>query len=54
MSRLRRMDLGAAPAQYSQLLDCICSWGQAANILELITDWLTESLPKKVLTLCNA
>uniref|UniRef100_A0A3P8N6D9 Non-SMC condensin II complex, subunit G2 n=1 Tax=Astatotilapia calliptera TaxID=8154 RepID=A0A3P8N6D9_ASTCA len=49
MSRLRRMDSGAAPAQYSQLLDCLCSWGQAADILELITDWLTESLPKKVL-----
>lgn len=47
MSRLRRMDSGAAPTQYSQLLDCICSWGQAANILELITDWLTDSLPKK-------
>lgn len=54
MSRVRRMDSGAAPAQYSQLLDCLCSWGQAADILELITDWLTESLPKKVLALCNA
>lgn len=54
MSRLRRMDSGAAPTQYSQLLDCICSWGQAANILELITDWLTDSLPKKVVTLCHA
>ncbi|XP_030612385.1 condensin-2 complex subunit G2 isoform X3 [Archocentrus centrarchus] len=48
LSRLRRMESGAVPAQYSQLLDCICSWGQAADILELITDWLTESLPKKV------
>ncbi|XP_047468058.1 condensin-2 complex subunit G2 [Mugil cephalus] len=47
LSRLRRMDSGAVPAQYCQLLDCICSWGQAADILELITDWLSESLPKQ-------
>ncbi|KAM4533926.1 condensin-2 complex subunit G2 isoform 1-T2 [Odontesthes bonariensis] len=47
LSRLRRMDSGAAPTQYSQLLDCICSWGQAADVLELLTDWLTEALPKK-------
>ncbi|XP_037613315.1 condensin-2 complex subunit G2 isoform X2 [Sebastes umbrosus] len=47
LSRLRRMDSGAAPAQYGQLLDCLCSWGQAADILELVTDWLTEALPKQ-------
>lgn len=47
LSRLRRMDPGAVPAQYSQLLDCMCSWGQATDILELITDWLTEALPKQ-------
>ncbi|KAM9712590.1 condensin-2 complex subunit G2 [Menidia menidia] len=47
LSRLRRMESGAAPSQYSQLLDCICSWGQAADILELVTDWLSEGLPKK-------
>lgn len=41
------MDPGAVPAQYSQLLDCMCSWGQAADILELVTDWLTEALPKQ-------
>lgn len=46
LSRLRRMDPGAAPAQYSQLLDCMCSWGHAADILELVTDWLAEALPK--------
>ncbi|XP_041823460.1 condensin-2 complex subunit G2 [Melanotaenia boesemani] len=47
LSRLRRLDSGAVPTQYSQLLDCICSWDQAADILELVTDWLTEPLPKK-------
>ncbi|XP_034717878.1 condensin-2 complex subunit G2 isoform X2 [Etheostoma cragini] len=47
LSRLRRMDSGAVPTQYSQLLDCMCCWGQAADILELITDWLTEALPKQ-------
>ncbi|KAM9337176.1 condensin-2 complex subunit G2 [Symphorus nematophorus] len=47
LSKLRRMDPGAVPAQYSQLLDCMCSWGQAADILELIIDWLTEALPQQ-------
>ncbi|XP_032360286.1 condensin-2 complex subunit G2 [Etheostoma spectabile] len=47
LSRLRRMDSGAVPTQYSQLLDCMCCWGQAADILELVTDWLTEALPKQ-------
>lgn len=47
LSRLRRMDPGAEPVQYSQLLDCMCSWGQAAAVLELATDWLTEALPKQ-------
>ncbi|XP_056290546.1 condensin-2 complex subunit G2 [Pseudoliparis swirei] len=47
LSRLRKMDSGAAPTQYGQLLDCMCSWGLAADILELITDWLTEALLKE-------
>ncbi|XP_029313120.1 LOW QUALITY PROTEIN: condensin-2 complex subunit G2 [Cottoperca gobio] len=47
LSRLRRMEPGAGPTQYSQLLDCMCSWGMAADILELVTDWLTEALPQR-------
>ncbi|XP_041669666.1 condensin-2 complex subunit G2 isoform X1 [Cheilinus undulatus] len=47
LSRLRRMDSGAAPAQYGQLLHCVCSWGLGADVLELITDWLTEALPNQ-------
>ncbi|XP_061569664.1 condensin-2 complex subunit G2 [Cololabis saira] len=47
LSKLRRLDSGAPATQYSQLLDCMCSWGQAGDILELITDWLTECLPKQ-------
>lgn len=47
LSKLRRMEPGAPAARYSQLLDCMCSWGQAAKILELITDWLTQALPKQ-------
>lgn len=47
LSKLRRMEPGAPAARYSQLLDCLCSWGQAASILELITDWLTQALPKQ-------
>ncbi|MEQ2177105.1 hypothetical protein GOODEAATRI_000387 [Goodea atripinnis] len=33
--------------EFSQLLDCICSWGQVADILELVSDWLSESVPKQ-------
>ncbi|KAM3860758.1 condensin-2 complex subunit G2 [Diretmus argenteus] len=47
LSRLRRMDPGAVQTHYSQLLDCMCSWGKAGDVLELITDWLTEALPKE-------
>ncbi|KAG7526439.1 condensin-2 complex subunit G2 isoform X1 [Solea senegalensis] len=47
LSRLKRMEPGAVQTQYSQLLDCICCWGQAADVLELITEWLTEPLPKQ-------
>ncbi|XP_047204958.1 condensin-2 complex subunit G2 isoform X1 [Girardinichthys multiradiatus] len=47
LSRLRRMDSGATPAQFSQLLDCICSWGQVDDILELVSDWLSKSVPKQ-------
>ncbi|KAF7213422.1 condensin-2 complex subunit G2 [Nothobranchius furzeri] len=47
LSRLRRMDPRAALAQYCHLLDCICSWGQTADVLELVTDWLSEALPKQ-------
>lgn len=53
LSRLRKMESGAVPKQYTQLLECMCSWGQAANILELITEWLTEALPKQAVSLCN-
>ncbi|XP_029934938.1 condensin-2 complex subunit G2 [Myripristis murdjan] len=47
LSRLRRMEPGAVPSEYSQLLDCLCRWGQVGDVLELVTDWLTEALPKK-------
>ncbi|XP_060950059.1 condensin-2 complex subunit G2 [Limanda limanda] len=47
LSRLKKLEPGAVAAQYSQLLDCMCSWGQAADILELVSEWLTEALPKQ-------
>ncbi|XP_043960274.1 condensin-2 complex subunit G2 isoform X1 [Gambusia affinis] len=47
LSRLRRMESGSTPSQFSQLLDCICSWGQAADVLELVSDWLGEAVPKQ-------
>lgn len=50
LSRLRRMEPGAVPSEYSQLLDCLCRWGQVGDVLELVTDWLTEALPKKAVS----
>ncbi|XP_061522530.1 condensin-2 complex subunit G2 [Phycodurus eques] len=47
LSRLRKMDAEAPPSAYGQLLDCMCSWGKTAGIIELISDWLSEALPKK-------
>lgn len=45
LSRLKRLEAGAKVSQYSQIIECLCSWGQAAHVLELITDWLTDALP---------
>ncbi|KAJ0022850.1 hypothetical protein NQD34_014984 [Periophthalmus magnuspinnatus] len=45
LSKLKRMETGAVPKQYNQLLDCLCSWGQAAEIVDLISNWLSEPLP---------
>ncbi|KAK1885513.1 Condensin-2 complex subunit G2 [Dissostichus eleginoides] len=47
LSRLRKMESGVTSANFSQLLDCMCSWGQAADVLELVTDWLSEALPQQ-------
>ncbi|KAJ4918133.1 hypothetical protein JOQ06_028008, partial [Pogonophryne albipinna] len=47
LSRLRKMESGVTPANFTQLLDCMCSWGQAADVLELVTDWLSEALPQQ-------
>nr|XP_020457943.1 condensin-2 complex subunit G2 isoform X2 [Monopterus albus] len=47
LPRLKSMDPGAMPKQYGQLLDCMCSWGWAADLVSLITDWLSEALPLK-------
>ncbi|XP_010901094.1 condensin-2 complex subunit G2 [Esox lucius] len=45
LSRLRKLEAGAKPSQYSQMMECMCSWGQAGHLLELIADWLAEALP---------
>ncbi|XP_077410589.1 condensin-2 complex subunit G2 [Vanacampus margaritifer] len=47
LSRLRKMEPGAPPLAYSQLLLCMCSWGKTSGVLELIIEWLSEALPEK-------
>lgn len=48
------MEPAAPVVRYSQLLDCMCNWGQAASILELITDWLTQALPEQGVSLAES
>ncbi|XP_077591805.1 condensin-2 complex subunit G2 [Stigmatopora nigra] len=44
LSRLRKMEPGTSASVYGQLLDCMCSWGKTAGVLQLINEWLSESL----------
>ncbi|XP_068091950.1 condensin-2 complex subunit G2 [Hyperolius riggenbachi] len=47
LSKLRNLDSGADESKYSSLIDCMCRWGQVGHLLDLIIDWLSESLPEK-------
>ncbi|KFP23537.1 Condensin-2 complex subunit G2, partial [Colius striatus] len=48
ISRLRNIDNGADQRKYSTLIDCMCRWGQVGHILELVCDWLSDTLnPRK-------
>ncbi|KAI1889174.1 hypothetical protein AGOR_G00176360, partial [Albula goreensis] len=47
LSKLGKLEPGAAESQYSMLIDCLCSWGQAGHIVDVISDWLSEGLPQK-------
>ncbi|KAJ8277591.1 hypothetical protein GJAV_G00077250, partial [Gymnothorax javanicus] len=47
LSKLRRLEPGVAASHYSMLIDCLCSWGQAAHIADLIGEWLNEELAQK-------
>ncbi|KAG7488436.1 hypothetical protein MATL_G00034550 [Megalops atlanticus] len=46
LSKLRKLEDGAEESQYGTLIDCLCNWGQVGHILEVITDWLSDSLPQ--------
>ncbi|MEE6467251.1 hypothetical protein FKM82_007176 [Ascaphus truei] len=47
LSKLRNLEKGADENKYSTLIDCLCRWGQVGHILELVTEWLSESMPEK-------
>ncbi|XP_054847532.1 condensin-2 complex subunit G2 [Eublepharis macularius] len=40
ISKLRNLANGATDEKYSTLIDCLCRWGKAGHILELIYDWI--------------
>ncbi|KAM9775558.1 condensin-2 complex subunit G2 isoform X2 [Syngnathus typhle] len=46
LARLRKMEPEAPPSVYGQLLDCMCSWGKTASVLELLIEWLSQALPE--------
>ncbi|KAG8430869.1 hypothetical protein GDO86_019838 [Hymenochirus boettgeri] len=47
LSKLRHLEDDAEEHKYSTLIDCLCRWGQVGHVLELITEWLSESFPEK-------
>ncbi|KAM8967575.1 condensin-2 complex subunit G2 [Pelodytes ibericus] len=47
LSKLRHLETGADEKRYSILIDCLCRWGQLGHVLELISEWLSETLPDK-------
>ncbi|NXI35121.1 CNDG2 protein, partial [Galbula dea] len=50
ISRLRNIDNGADQSKYSTLIDCLCRWGQVGHVMELASDWLSDTLtPRKVI-----
>ncbi|KGL94747.1 Condensin-2 complex subunit G2, partial [Charadrius vociferus] len=47
LSRLRNIDNGADQSKYSSLIDCMCRWGQVGHVMELVCDWLSDSLTRR-------
>ncbi|XP_030898720.2 condensin-2 complex subunit G2 isoform X2 [Melopsittacus undulatus] len=47
ISRLRNIDNEADESKYSTLIDCMCRWGQVGHIMELVCDWLSDTLTQR-------
>ncbi|XP_063306874.1 condensin-2 complex subunit G2 [Pelobates fuscus] len=47
LSKLRKLECGVDEKRFSSLIDCLCRWNRVWDVLELITEWLSESLPEK-------
>ncbi|KAI5104631.1 condensin-2 complex subunit G2 isoform X2, partial [Silurus meridionalis] len=45
LAQLRRLDSGSPVSLYSQLIECVCSWGQVSQVLDLAVQWLSEAPP---------
>lgn len=52
ISRLRNIDNGADQSKYSSLIDCMCRWGQVGHIMELVCDWLSDTLTRRKVCIC--
>ncbi|XP_074647754.1 condensin-2 complex subunit G2-like isoform X2 [Tubulanus polymorphus] len=40
LAKLRNFDQSATPTEYGPLLEAMCNWGKAGDVIELFTDWL--------------
>ncbi|NXU72326.1 CNDG2 protein, partial [Oreotrochilus melanogaster] len=47
ISRLRNIDNSADQSKYDTLIDCMCRWGKVGHVLELICDWLSDTLVQR-------
>ncbi|NXN71049.1 CNDG2 protein, partial [Himantopus himantopus] len=47
ISRLRNIVNGADQSKYSSLIDCMCRWGQVGHVMELVCDWLSDTLTRR-------
>ncbi|NXA16942.1 CNDG2 protein, partial [Ibidorhyncha struthersii] len=47
ISRLRNIANGADQSKYSSLIDCMCRWGQVGHVMELVCDWLSDTLTQR-------
>jgi hypothetical protein len=44
LSKLRNMEPGQSPEDYGPMLESMCNWGKADDVLELVAEWFGRGL----------